>query len=306
MYRNQKMPAEIKGRIQMKVKSGALLALLVVIAMYAVQSSAQAQVTAVPLFVTQYNDQTGANTVVFDQYAFSERLQETNAGDVTGNITLDYPGSGSPATYAAPTGSSTAAFYSPSGFSSVADLEASYPHGDYTTSYTGPSISGSDTVNWTTDAFPTSTPQFDAGSYNALQGLNASTSVTLNWNAFTGALSGGDNNGLVFLDIYNASTNASVFNDDFAPSSTTSAYLSGGTLAAGTSYYAVLDYSNRLGSTDANGVNTSVGFDNSTTLDFTTAAAPAPEASSIVSMAVLLCVGLLGMFLVHRKQNVQI
>jgi len=256
---------------------------------------AHAKVTNVPLFVVEYDTQTSPTAVTSPLYYLSERTVEEFAGDVSA-VSLTYPGSGGPVSYPAPIGGSTVSFYASPNYTTLAALNAAYPFGDYTTTYSG-NDSGSDTVDYDHNDLATSTPTFTAATYDALQGLDASDGVDLDFNSFEGA----DPTSYVFVTIYNSATGEDVFDagGGFLPSDTTSVFLPGDTLEAGTSYFAVLNFSNRDPATDGNDVDVSQNWDYDTSLSFTTAAAP--ESSSIVSLAVLIALGALGTICYRRK-----
>jgi len=72
-------------------KYGFLLwVLLVTIGVMSAHTGALAQVTNVPLFIVEYDNQTSANTVSSPYYYLSERIVENNPGDVS-TVSLTYP-----------------------------------------------------------------------------------------------------------------------------------------------------------------------------------------------------------------------
>lgn len=269
-------------------KYGFLLwVLLVTIGVMSAHTGALAQVTNVPLFIVEYDNQTSANTVSSPYYYLSERIVENNPGDVS-TVSLTYPGPGSPISYPAPFGPFNVSFYGSPSYSSLSGLNTDYQFGDYTTSYTG-NYNGSDTVVYDQNNLATSTPTFTASTYNALQGLNAANGITLNFDSFTGALP----TSYVFATFFNANTSAEVYDvgGGFLSPYTTSVYLPGGTLDPGTNYYVTLIFSNRGPATDGNGVDVSENWDYETNLSFATAPAPAPEASSAIPLGLMLIIG---------------
>ena len=263
-------------------------------------TGARAQVTGVPIFETVYSTQTGS-TVTPTGYNFDARVFETKTTDV-GTATLTYPGPGSPGTYSLVAGSNPPFLdYGPPGSATLAALSAAFPMGSYVTRYSG-GLAGTGTVttNFTQTAFAGSTPTFSAGTVTGLTGLNAAQSFTVNFNPFvTGAVA---NESDLFFNIYNTATGANVLGDEFQPSTLTSFSVPANTLMPGTSYYAQLDFSNRINSTDANGIGNGLGFDRVTTLNFTTAA-PVPEASTPVSLSLLLALGLGGIIVAKRRRK---
>ena len=258
----------------------------------------RAQVTSVPIFETAYTQQTGPTTVTSTGFAFDARIFETNPGDV-GTATLTYPGPGSPGTYSAATGTPPVLDFNSGLLATQAALNTAFPLGTYTTRYTGGTVgTGTVTTAFTQTAFAGSTPTFT--NFSGFQNLNAAQSFTASFNSFvTGSVA---NESDIFFNIYNATTNANVFGDEFQPSNLTSFSVPANTLMPGTAYYAQLDFSNRINSTNANGIGNDLGFDRTTTLNFTTAA-PVPEASTTVSLGLLLALGLGGVVVAGKRKK---
>jgi hypothetical protein len=137
-------------------------------------------------------------------------------------------------------------------------------------------------------SYPSATPLFT--NYAAMQNVNTAQSFTFTFSGFN-VVTGLTEQDL-FLDVYNAETNAEVFSDDFLSPTTTGVTLAANTLQAGTSYYVVLDYSNRLdtgdfGFGDLNGNDgypsptPYVGLDLNTTAYFTTESLAVPEPGTV-------------------------
>jgi hypothetical protein len=159
-----------------------------------------------------------------------------------------------------------------------------YPFGTYTLQAFGAgSPSSQVAIDYTSDPFG-NTPALTASSFTALQGLNASSPDTVDFNGFTPV--GGATQSFVFFTVTDVNTGTAVFSDSFLPSSTSSVTIPGGTLAAGTAYSYDLIYDERIDGTA--GISTFALFDNRTEGDFTTALVATPDPSSLaLSLTVL-------------------
>jgi len=259
---------------------------------------AKADLSSVNLDQNIENDQTGPSTVTLagtfvDIYAYMAVAGEYTSG------TLTYPGPGSPQALSPGTFAGPNVGYQSAFLGDEAALAAAYPFGTYTFQAFGAGpASSAVAIDYTSAPFG-NTPALTAGSYTALQGLNASLPDTVDFNGFTPV--GGVSESFVFFNVYDVSTGTDVFSDNFAPSSTTSVTIPGGTLAAGTAYSYELIYDDRFDGTDANGsgISTFQLFDNRTEGDFTTTAVPDPS-SLALSLTVL---GFLALLL--RRKSVR-
>lgn len=257
--------------------------------------TAHAQVTGVPLFFTNSYQQTGPGTPTYNGSSFDARIFETNPGDVV-TAALTYPGPGSPGTFTQASYSTTILEYGLNEPTMTA-LQTAFPFGTYTVNSSGGTVGpGSVNVNYMQNAFASNVPELTPLSYSSLQGLDSSQSFTFNFNADAPDPASNDN--FVFVDIYDATTGALAFGDNFQPSTTTSEFLPANTLAPNTSYNLQMIFSNRINS-NSNSIETDLGFDQATISGFTTA--PVPETTSLVSLGLLLVMGAGGLALTVRR-----
>jgi hypothetical protein len=247
-------------------KMRALLGCAVTLGLFGA-AAAKADVTQVVLGWNIENQQTGPSTVALYGTFFS--TSASLDGNYSGG-TLTYPGSGSPQTLTYGTSPGPNLFFQTGYLPDLTTLEADYPTGTYTVTATGSDGPSSVTTSPTAYLFG-NMPALTAASYSALQGLDAGSADTVDFNGFT--LNGAPSESFVFFDIYNATTSADVFSESFLPSSTSSVVIPGGTLAADTKYRYELIYDERIDGTDP---TTYQLFDNRTFGYFTT-----PEPSSV-------------------------
>ena len=270
-----------------------------IVALCSLGMTARAQVTGVPLFFTNSYQQTGPGTTTYNGSSFDARIFETNPGDVV-TATLTYPGPGSPGTFTQASYSTTILEYGLNEPTMTA-LQTAFPFGTYTVNGSGgTSGPGSVNVDYTQNAFASNVPELTPLSYNALQGLDSSQSFTFNFNADAPVPASNDN--LVFVNIFDATTGAPAFGDNFQPSTTTSEFLPANTLAPNTSYNLQVVFSNRISSSSGS-IDTTLGFDQATITAFTTA--PVPEVSSVVSLGLLLALGLGTAGVSTRRRKIQ-
>jgi hypothetical protein len=271
------------------IVAGCTAAGAVLFALGATTLPAVAQVDNYVLFKSIYNQQTSPSAFSTYLTAFDVRLFEAAAGDAT-TATLTYPGTGSPedipiSTY------STSTFDANSTLSTQAAMDAAFPVGTYTANWTAGTFGpGSASIDYTEDAYADDTPLFDPSTFADLGSENAGQPITLDWNSFvTGSVA---DSSFVFLNIYNAGTDATVFSDTFLPATTTSLTIPADTLQPGTDYLASLDFSNRI-SGSSNGIPTTFGFDRVTEAALDTTA-PEPGSLPLAVSAVLIWMPLLG------------
>jgi hypothetical protein len=222
-----------------------------------------------------YRQTSGVAPAVPASFFANVELTSQNAFDFT-NVSVTYPGPSSPITL--PQVSPTFFGTGPS-FATQAAMNAAFPTGTYTYNATnsGTSFSQTASLNYTGDAFTSAIPALTASSFNALNGLNTGSSLTIGFNSFTPNPAA--SLGLGFFFISNASGTA--FTDDSLAPSSTSLLLPANTLAPNTTYTFELDFSDRQNGTDATGVSTLIGSDVRTDGTFTTGPAT-PEPASLL------------------------
>ena len=201
-------------------------------------------------------------------FFFTDRVFLKNAGDYAAG-TLAFPGAGSPKNLAL--ANSTLLQLQTAYVKNQAALDGAFPFGTYTTTIANPSTGASQvlSISHTQDAFSASIPALTASTYNAMQGMNAHSAFTFNFDSFLkGSIA---TQSYVSFTIVNVATNQAVYSNNFLPSSTTSVSLAANVLQPNTKYQVQLDFSNRIvgksGST-----RTDQGFDLMTEANFTTGA----------------------------------
>ena len=184
-----------------------------------------------------------------------------------------------------------------------AQLDADIPNGTtYTFNVSGGSL-GTQSATLTlpsTDEYAANVPFFTGGSYNALQGMNASAPLTLTFDPF--AAVSGTNFDFMIVDLYPAGNSQPLINADLA--NTASFYtLAANTLQPNTSYTFALSYF--VDNFTLNGgfghATEEYGYSESTFVNFTTGPAAVPEPSALAGAAtgILICLG----YWRHRRKN---
>jgi len=257
---------------------------LIVAGLLSLPLAASAQVLDYNIFEEDFLDQTGPATASSSSWVFTANLSTQNSTDLS-SVTVTAPNSNvyNLTDTSAPDASPTNFVYQDSA-ASQSSLQSAYPlTGTYTFATVGnnlPSDSGSITVP-NDLSYPSSLPIFT--NYASFQNANAAAALTFTYSGYT-PLTGQTQNSYEFVSVIDALTNQTVYSEALLPSSTTSFTVPAGTLSADTSYYAVLDYSNReylpddtgFSLSNDSGVTPFVGLDYSVTADFTTAAVPEP------------------------------
>jgi hypothetical protein len=217
-------------------------------------------IAEIDIFKNQVFTQTSgvAPTTPADFFADIE-LNSVSPGNFNA-VSVAYPGPASPTSLTL----SGPSFwgYGPS-FATQAAMNAAVPTGDYVYTATNSVTSDSEmaTLDYTGDAFASAIPALTATTWNALNGLNPTTALTVGFDTFTPAAGTTPGNGFVFFTISNAIT-GTVFTDGFLNPSSGSLVLPANTLLPNTTYNFELDFSDRqTGSDPASGAFTVVGSD---------------------------------------------
>ncbi len=140
----------------------------IVSGLVALSGQASAQLLQAGTFKNLTNAQTGPTTVSPTGAFFNALADFTNPGDYS-SASLTVNG-GTPQDL--PLTNPTEFGIGPS-FPDQAAMDAAYPFGTYVIALTaGAQPAISETLNYTADAYTSDTPQLDAASFNALQGLS--------------------------------------------------------------------------------------------------------------------------------------
>jgi hypothetical protein len=246
--------------------------------------SANAGIEFMDIFRNQASEQTGDGAVLTPIGTFfSTRLNSSFASEYN-DVTLSYPGAGSPVSLSELNPPSTTYGYQ-SGLISKATLDADYPAGTY--SYTATGAGGTDHASidysFSDSDYPATLPFLTGNDYSKLQGMNSESAFTFHFSPYDPGNSASE--GLLFLEIFDVTEGKVVYSDGFLPPTTTELTLAGGTLTAGHSFTYELVYSNRteIDSPDTT-FATTAGFDLHTLGAFSSAAAPVPEPATLLML----------------------
>ncbi|MGC4047841.1 MAG: PEP-CTERM sorting domain-containing protein [Armatimonas sp.] len=256
------------------------------------RAQAAPEISFVSLFRTSTNTQTGnGNALTSTGSYFNATLTSAQPNDFN-TVQLIYPGAGSPTNIAQQDPSIFS--FSSSTFPDQATMDASYPTGSYQFNASGVGGSASTTISYLTDHYPGSLPFLTGTDFTNLQGMNAGASFDFHFSPY---VTGGQaTESFLFFTIFDNTTSSLIYNLSFQPATTTGTTLAANTLTAGHSYTYELIFSNRdlVASPGAN-FDAVLGFDQRTTGQFTTAAAPEP------GTLVLLAVGCIGIVAGRRR-----
>ena len=224
--------------------------------------------------------QTGnGNTLNSSGAFFSADLNSVGVNDYS-NVTMTYPGPGSPVSLPEFNSPSTDYHYQTTTFATQGDMDASFPTGTYTFD-----ADNTDTASlqYSGDDYAQSLAYLTGNDYSNLQGMDPANSFTFNFSPFVT----GSNAvfSYVFFTIYDETLGETVYNGGFMSSSTTSVTVPGGTLAFGDTFDYEIDFSNRDIQNGTGGeFPPELGFDTRTDGTFSTEKQPAsvPEPSTII------------------------
>ena len=255
-------------------KRGAILAVATLFAWAATDS--QAAITFYSLFVTNGYEQTSnAQPTLPLSYSGDVSIDFNNAGDLTAaNVTSPSPLS--PMTLNV--GTLNADFGQT--YASAAQRDTDFPpSAEYQFNISGGSL-GSQSASLSrpgTDAFAADVPYFTGTTYDDLQGVDATTTITLPFTGYAAPL--GVNDPLIFIGITRVSDGALVYGDS-GPNTLTSFTVPAGTLQPNTDYDVNLVYSSRISIAEAGfaTATSQMAYDLRTDLLFTTGV---PEPSTV-------------------------
>jgi PEP-CTERM motif len=231
--------------------------------------------------------QTGnGNTVTWNGAFFSADLNSGNPNDYS-NVTMTYPGPGSPVSLPEANPPSTDYHYQTTTFATQGDMNAAFPTGTYTFDADN---SDTATLQYTGDDYAQSLPYLTGTDYSALQGMDPANAFTFTFSPFvTGSNAA---NSYVFFTIYDETLGETVYNGGFMSATTTSVTVPGGTLAFGDTFDYEIDFSNRdIGNGTGGVFSPELGFDTRTDGTFTTEKQPAsvPEPATMILAGLGLC-----------------
>jgi hypothetical protein len=249
---------------------------------------ARAGITGLDGFGNILYNQTSAAPPTTPSFFFGSRIDYSNATDITSASGNAGPNA---QTYAFQPGTNFI-FIAQTPFITQAQLNTyNGPGTPLTVNTSGGLGNQTATVVFGPTLYSSAIPALTSSSYNLLQGLNASTAATLNFNSFT--VPSGATSAFTFVTITNVSTGAVAFSQSFLSNTTTSVSLAANTLAANTSYNLEIDFSNRAASTITNGSSGFVGqtftagYDVRTEIAFTTASPiTVPEPASLALIGI--------------------
>jgi hypothetical protein len=239
-----------------------------------------------------YIQTSGAAPTTPSSYFADVELTSVGPNDYS-SVMVSYPGPGSPTSL--PMASPNFFSYGP-GFATQAAMNAAIPFGTYNyLTNTGDTAA----LSYTQDSFAAAIPALTSSSFNALNGLNPNTALSIGFNSFTPAANA--TVGYTFFSIRDST--GTVFSDGFLSGSATSLMLPGGTLAANSTYTYELDFSDRInGSDPGSGVPTFLGSDVRTDGTFTTGSAGAITTTPEPGTLMLMGSGMLAMLGAIRRK----
>ena len=199
------------------------------------------------MFNTAEYTQTAAGTT-FQNYSVEMDVITQSSSATFTSAQVTYPGPGSPAILnPAPGDQFFNTYFGP--YSSLTSLHQALPFGNYTTSFTNGTITDSATIDYTTDHFQSAIPTLAPASYAAIQSMDPTQAITLNFNSFTPDPA---TNAAVGTTVTIFAPNGAVAFTTFVAPNITSVTVPANTLQSDTTYNLNVSQGGRI-STPANG-----------------------------------------------------
>jgi hypothetical protein len=265
----------------MKTRVGIPIALVIPIVCTALSANA-GTLTEFGLGFGVVYTQTGPSTVDLWGGVLSVYVSTLGAGDfASGALTYCGGGAGCPLPLTPIFGGFMGGGSSPT----LSALEAAFPFGDYTVTLSGPGTA-STTIDHSQDLFPADIPMLAPAAYDALQGLDTASGITLDFNSFSPDPSAT----FARTDLIISPTSPGSSFQNFGLT-TTSLFVPANTLLPSTSYEWTLTFIEGISSPDSNGVDDEQYFYVNTEGTFTTGAStPEPGTVVLMSLGLALCV----------------
>ena len=220
--------------------------------------------------------QTGNGNTLSSNGAFFSSDLNTSIANSYASVSMSYPGPGSPVSL--PQITPNDYHYQTASFATKSAMDAAFPTGTYLFQASGPSASAS--FQYTADDYGLSNPYLTGTDYTSLQGMNPAQAFTLHISPFTTGSNASVS--FIFLTIFDYTKGMFVFSDGFLAPTTTTVALPANTLAYGDNFSYEIDFSNRDLVASPGATNQAqLGFELRTDGNFSTAATPAPEPSTI-------------------------
>ena len=217
-----------------------------------------------------YSQTGNGNTTTPTGAFFSIDLHSTGAGDFT-SATMTFPGPSSPLSL--PVQTPTDFHFQTGLFATKAAMDAAFPLGTYRFNTT-PAATTS--LAFPADDFPLGAPFLTGTDFISLQGMNPASPFTFHLSPYVAGPTATES--FIFLTIFDATLNSTVFSQNFLPRTTTSVTLPASTLAFGHNFTYELDYSNRdVVPTPNTTFPATIGFEQRTTGRFSSANPIVPE-----------------------------
>jgi hypothetical protein len=248
----------------------------------------QAGISFVNMFRANAFSQSGdGNTLSGNGSFLSLGLASENAGEFATAVAT-YPGPGSPVPLVSLT--STQFWFQTSSYASQAAMDADFPFGTYQFDAAGGGGTDSTSFDYLADAYSQTLPYLAGGSYSALQGMNPTAPLAVDFSPMTPDPATSE--AFVFFTIRDNGTDTIVFDGGFMPSTTAGITIPAKTLAPNTSYTYELIFSDRVQLPSPGAVfDAQIGFDLRTTGSFATVPEPANWVLAWGALAALLCGG---------------